>query len=229
MIDINNCDKIIVETNDKMERIITWYQQNIEVLNSIEFHSPIPSGVIEFKEECISVAYESDGPFVSFYLYMDGVYVCNFKYNPNTRKSMAPIIFPPGISKDKRKSMQRLLFIDNTLNKCTLKYHALMCFATHYRNYVEVSETKRTQVSTMRTVKKKHIDNTTPLITTYRIDNRPIPNAPDELLAKRPYTKPTEEFSVRGYYRTTKTGKRVWVRPFTKYSGKSAKKKTYKV
>lgn len=32
------------------------------------------------------------------------------------------------------------------------------------------------------------------------------------------YTKPTEEFGVRGHYRTYKSGKRVWVNGFKKYS-----------
>jgi len=224
MVDIKNCDRIEVESNDKMEKIIQWYKQNSETLNALEFHAPIPTGVIDFKEEAVSIAYEPEGKFVRIYLYMDSVYVCNFRYDPQTQKSVAPILFPPGLSKEKRKAATALLFIDNTPNKCILKYHALMCFAAHYRNYVEVAETHTKTLTKHQRKAQKRSGGTTPLITTYRIDNRPIPNS-----EKRSYTKPTEQVSVRGYYRTTKTGKRVWIRPFTKYNGNTDKKnKVYK-
>ena len=43
MIDITNCNKIIVDTIGKTEKIIEWYQQNKEWLDVEEFRIPIPS------------------------------------------------------------------------------------------------------------------------------------------------------------------------------------------
>lgn len=229
MIDIMNCDKIVVDTNEKMESIIQWYKKNKEWLNDTEFRAPIPSGLVVLSEEDIKFAYEPEGLFVRIYLYMADVYVCNYRYDPANKK-IDCITFPAGLSKDKRKKAQMILAADRTPYKEALKYHSLMCFAAHYRSYVEIGE-QREKVLTKKQKKIiKRSSNPTPLITTYHIDNRPIPNAPSETLVKRSYTKPTEQVSVRGFYRTTKTGKRVWVRPFTKYNGNNDKRnKTYKV
>lgn len=191
MIDITNCNKIIVDTIGKTEKIIEWYQQNKDWLDAEEFRIPIPSALVELPEEDIKFYYEQEGVFVRMHLYMGGVYVCNYRYDPKTQE-IENIVFPAGLSKEKRKVARMVLAADRTPYKEALKFHSLMCFATHYRNC---------------------------------IDSRPVPADG----TKRHYTKPTEQVSVRGFYRTTKTGKRVWVRPFTKYNGNSGNNKTYKV
>lgn len=225
MIDITNCNKIIVDTIGKTEKIIEWYQQNKDWLDAEEFHIPIPSALVELPEEDIKFYYEQEGVFVRLHLYMGGVYVCNYRYDPKTQE-IENIVFPAGLSKEKRKVARMVLAADRTPYKEALKFHSLMCFATHYRNCIETTEQKEKRISHKHRKSLRRSGGTTPLITTYRIDNRPIPAHPG---AKRQYTKPTEQVSVRGFYRTTKTGKRVWVRPFTKYNGKSGNNKTYKV
>ena len=42
MIDITNCNKIIVDTIGKTEKIIEWYQQNKDWLDAEEFRIPSP-------------------------------------------------------------------------------------------------------------------------------------------------------------------------------------------
>lgn len=224
MIDITNCNKIIVDTIEKTEKIIEWYQQNKDWLDAEEFRIPIPSALVELPEEDIKFYYEQEGVFVRMHLYMGGVYVCNYRYDPKTQE-IENIVFPAGLSKEKRKVARMVLAADRTPYKEALKFHSLMCFATHYRNCIETKEQKEKRISHKQRKSLRRSGGATPLITTYRIDSRPI-------LAdgtKRHYTKPTEQVSVRGFYRTTKTGKRVWVRPFTKYNGKSGNNKTYKV
>lgn len=224
MIDITNCNKIIVDTIEKTERIIEWYQQNKDWLDAEEFRIPIPSALVELPEEDIKFYYEQEGVFVRLHLYMGGVYVCNYRYDPKTQE-IENIVFPAGLSKEKRKVARMVLAADRTPYKEALKFHSLMCFATHYRNCIETTEQKEKRISHKHRKSLRRSGGATPLITTYRIDSRPIPADG----AKRHYTKPTEQVSVRGFYRTTKTGKRVWVRPFTKYNGNSENNKTYKV
>ncbi len=224
MIDITNCNKIIVDTIGKTEKIIEWYQQNKDWLDAEEFRIPIPSALVELPEEDIKFYYEQEGVFVRMHLYMGGVYVCNYRYDPKTQE-IENIVFPAGLSKEKRKVARMVLAADRTPYKEALKFHSLMCFATHYRNCIETTEQKEKRISHKHRKSLRRSDGVTPLITTYRIDSRPIPADG----AKRHYTKPTEQVSVRGFYRTTKTGKRVWVRPFTKYNGNSGNNKTYKV
>lgn len=224
MIDITNCNKIIVDTIEKTEKIIEWYQQNKDWLDVEEFRIPIPSALVELPEEDIKFYYEQEGVFVRLHLYMGGVYVCNYRYDPKTQE-IENIVFPAGLSKEKRKVARMVLAADRTPYKEALKFHSLMCFATHYRNCIETAEQKEKRISHKHRKSLRRSGGATPLITTYRIDSRPIPADG----AKRHYTKPTEQVSVRGFYRTTKTGKRVWVRPFTKYNGNSENNKTYKV
>ena len=224
MIDITNCNKIIVDTIGKTEKIIEWYQQNKDWLDAEEFRIPIPSALVELPGEDIKFYYEQEGVFVRMHLYMGGVYVCNYRYDPKTQE-IENIVFPAGLSKEKRKVARMVLAADRTPYKEALKFHSLMCFATHYRNCIETTEQKEKRISHKHRKSLRRSGGATPLITTYRIDSRPIPADG----AKRRYTKPTEQVSVRGFYRTTKTGKRVWVRPFTKYNGNSENNKTYKV
>lgn len=224
MIDITNCNKIIVDTIEKTEKIIEWYQQNKDWLDAEEFRIPIPSALVELPEEDIKFYYEQDGVFVRLHLYMGGVYVCNYRYDPKTQE-IENIVFPAGLSKEKRKVARMVLAADRTPYKEALKFHSLMCFATHYRNCIETKEQKEKYISHKQRKSLRRSGGATPLITTYRIDSRSIPADG----AKRHYTKPTEQVSVRGFYRTTKTGKRVLVRPFTKYNGNSGNNKTYKV
>ena len=46
MIDITNCNKIIVDTIEKTESIIVWYKKNKEWLDSEEFRIPVPSALV---------------------------------------------------------------------------------------------------------------------------------------------------------------------------------------
>ena len=224
MIDITNCNKIIVDTIGKTEKIIEGYQQNKDWLDAEEFRIPIPSALVELPEEDIKFYYEQEGVFVRLHLYMGGVYVCNYRYDPKTQE-IENIVFPAGLSKEKRKVARMVLAADRTPYKEALKFHSLMCFATHYRNCIETTDQKEKRISHKHQKMLRRSGGATPLITTYHIDSRPNPADG----TKRHYTKPTEQVSVRGFYRTTKTGKRVWVRPFTKYNGNSGNNKTYKV
>lgn len=67
MIDITNCNKIIVDTIGKTEKIIEWYQQNKDWLDAEEFRIPIPSALVELPEEDIKFYYEQEGVFVRVY------------------------------------------------------------------------------------------------------------------------------------------------------------------
>lgn len=174
MIDIKNCNKIIVDTIGKTEKIIEWYQQNKDWLDAEEFRIPIPSALVELPEEDIKFYYEQEGVFVRLHLYMGGVYVCNYRYDPKTQE-IENIVFPAGLSKEKRKVARMVLAADRTPYKEALKFHSLMCFATHYRNCIETTEQKEKRISHKQWKSLRRSGGATPLITTYHIDSRPIP------------------------------------------------------
>ena len=225
MFDVSNCNRIIVETNEKMDKIIDWYKQNEKWLSETEFHLPIQSALIEFKEELMSIAYEPDGRKIRIYVFPDGIYAFNFSYDPIT-KEIGERIWKPSIPKEKRHLLSVIESTDRTAWKSAFKFHALMCYAANFREYIEVSDKKEKWLTGKQKARIKRTGGTIPLISTFRIDNRDIPN----ISGKRQYTKPTEQVSVRGFWRTLKSGKRVWVRPFTKYNDKSGGSgKTYKL
>ena len=174
MIDITNCNKIIVDTIGKTEKIIEWYQQNKDWLDAEEFRIPIPSALVELPEEDIKFYYEQEGVFVRLHLYMGGVYVCNYRYDPKTQE-IENIVFPAGLSKEKRKVARMVLAADRTPYKEALKFHSLMCFATHYHNCIETTEQKEKRISHKYRKILRRFGGATPLITTYRIDSRPVP------------------------------------------------------
>lgn len=229
MIDRKNCDRIIVESNEKMEKVIQWYLSNKEWIDAIPFHSPIPSALIELREEDIEVYYEPDEDSVMLYIWVKGIYVCKYSYNPHTHDIGSPQVVS-GLSAEKERLMRIILNGDNTLYKEALKYHSLMSFAAHYENVVEVSERRRNSISKTKAKKiaRKSGREVSLYSTVYKLSDDA---AIDKAISTTPrhYTKPTEAVSVKGHYRTYKNGKRVWVRPFTKYKDKPNNRKTYKI
>lgn len=123
MIDITNCNKIIVDTIEKTEKIIEWYQKSKDWLDAEEFRIPIPSALVELSEEDIKFYYEQEGVFVRLHLYMGGVYVCNYRYDPKTQE-IENLVFPAGLSKEKRKVARMVLAADRTPYKEALKFHS---------------------------------------------------------------------------------------------------------
>lgn len=230
MVDIKNCDRIVVESNAKMGKVIQWYLSNKEWIDNIPFRAPIPSALIELKEEEIEVFYEPFEDSVLMYIWMqNGVYICKYLYDPHTHNIGSPQ-FPDGLSEEKKRLMSAILKGDNTLYKEALKYHSLMCFAAHYENVVEVSEKRRNSISKTkaRKIARKSGKEVSLYSTVYKLSGS---EAIDKAIASAPrhYTKPTEAVSVRGHYRTLKSGKRVWVKPFSKYNDKPNNGKTYKI
>ena len=230
MIDRNNCDHIVVESNMKMEKVIQWYLSNKSWIDDIPFRSPIPSALIELREEEIEVFYEPFEDSVMMYIWMaKHTYICKYLYNPHTH-SIGDPQFPSGLSVERKRLMLAILKGDNTLYKEALKYHSLMCFAAHYENVVEVSEKRRNSISKTKAKKiaRKSGREISLYSTVYKLSDS---EAIDKAIASAPrhYTKPTEAVSVKGHYRTCKNGKRVWVKPFTKYKDKPNSGKTYKV
>lgn len=230
MVDIKNCDRIVVESNAKMGKVIQWYLSNKEWIDNIPFRAPIPSALIELKEEEIEVFYEPFEDSVLIYIWMmNHTYICKYLYDPHTHNIGEPQ-FPDNLSEEKKRLMLILLRGDNTLYKEALKYHSLMCFAAHYENVVEVSEKRRNSISKTkaRKIARKSGKEVSLYSTVYKLSGS---EAIDKAIASAPrhYMKPTEAVSVRGHYRTLKSGKRVWVKPFSKYNDKPNNGKTYKI
>lgn len=235
MLNIKECDRIEVDSIEKMERVIKWYDDNKEWIEDREFRCSIPSGVIDFSEELITLAYEPESYYIRMYLYMDGTYVCSFRYTPFCKLECQDymVSFPPFLDNERREAAEALLRADNTLWKCTKKFRVLMYFIALYRNVIEVTEKKRNSLTEHQAKRLSRLTKREVSLyaATYKLLDveKAIEGKPQER-TKRKYTKPTSEVSVRGFWRTTKSGKRIWIEPFTKYKGAGGNEpKTYKV
>lgn len=227
-----DCDRIIVETNKKMGKVIQWYQDNQEWLDKEEFQAPMESGCIVLKEEELEVTFESKGDIVELAVYPRGVSIpaLTWDYNPVAKK-YSNYRYAPHLSPQKKKLMQMALVHDRTDFKESIKYHSLMMFSTYHKEVVIVDESQsRTRTRHEAKKLRKSSDQPLPLVrktyvvTDFENDSLRMPGE------KRSYTKPDREVSVKGFFRTSKSGKRSWVRPFTRYKDKGNKKnRDYKI
>lgn len=162
----------------------------------------------------------------------DRVYVCNLPdgcedYDPVTTQT-SNFRFASHLPPERKMLLMQVMAMDNTHLKEALKYHALMCFMTHYREMVKIEDKGR---RTKRQAKALRKDVTKPLplirkqYVIEEVDSKVL-RLPDQ---KRTYTKPEHEVSVRGYMRHYKSGKSVWIEPFTKYRGKGKNRKDYEL
>lgn len=228
-----DCDRIIVETNAKMEKVIQWYLANQNWLDTEEFRAPIECGCIELREEGLEVAFRSlSDTAVEIEVYPGGLPVPSFgfEYYPEDHK-FGNFKYPEHLSESKRLQLELIIRLDNTAYKEAIKYHSLMMFAAYYEEIVVVDETK-TRQRTKREIRRLKRNTRGPVslvrrtyvVTDFAEDDlRRLPGQ------KRSYTKPNHEVGVKGHFRTLRSGRKVWVRPCTKYKDKGDSHRVYKI
>lgn len=226
-------DRIVVKTNARMTEIIDWFFANADWLKEEGFNSPMQSGLIVMEEEKIDIGFEirPDGLVdMSLYPCHIATPVMTWVYNPITTE-VSDHKFPHLKTPENRALMKTIIYYDNTDAKEVIKFHALMMFAAHYEEIVEVDE--KQNVRRTRHEAKKLRKNPKQPLNLVRKTFVVKDFKPDELRKygeKRKYTKPDHEVQVRGYYRRTKSGKKIWIAPFSRYKDKGNKqRKEYKV
>lgn len=227
------CDRIIVESNAKMEKVIQWYLANRNWLDAEEFRAPIESGCIELQEEGLEVTFRSlSDTAVELEVYPLGypTPALTYEYYPDTQ-TYGNHRFAESVSEEKRMLMQMLLSYDRTDYKEAIKYHSLMMFAAYFEDIVTVDEskTKRRTKREVRRLRRETHSRAVPLVRkTYVVadfaeGDLKVPGQ------KRGYTKPNHEVGVKGHFRTLRSGRKVWVRPCVKYKDKGDSHRVYKI
>ena len=112
--------------------------------------------------------------------------------------------------------------MDNTIDKCVRKFRALMLFAAYYREEVERTRVvERKNLGTKKRSSGKRSNRRMLTVRKYTIGSEILSELP------RKYERHTESWGVRGHYRTYKSGKTVWVRPFVKGNAEKRNDKEY--
>ena len=204
-------DKIIVRTNADMTRVIEWADRLVGVPVKLAF----PEAEIEFQEENIVLRFRDEGESVVWFeCEMAGRKVVEWRSNLETGDIPELRVAGEG---DKKVKMSMILAMDNTVAKCVRKFRALMLFAAYYHEEVQRTRVvERKNLGTKNRKNGKRSNRRMLTVRKYMIGEELLGELPEVNRGKRKYEKHTESFGVRGHYRTLRSGKTVWVRPYTK-------------
>ncbi len=229
--DRRHLDRIIVTNNSQMDKVLAWYQENKDCLNSKKFYAPLDIGIIELREEALEVLFETKGKHIELSIYTsinpELPAMLTFDYDPEIW-TISNYRLAAHLSKERKELLKTMLILDHTDKKEALKYHALMLFMAYYKEVITVKEIR---TRTKREAKSIRKDKKRPLSLVrkiYEIESFDT-NKSCFQETKRKYTEPEHEVKVRGFYRHYKSGKVIWVAPFSKYKGKGHNQKEYKL
>lgn len=204
-------DKIIVRTNAQTEAVMEWSKEYEGEPMMLAF----PEGEIEFREEFSLLKFKDVGaPWVRFELWIHGTDNAEYARLVSWRTDLDEWKFEDvsvageGMAK---VELSMMLSKYDILAKSVAKFCGIMMVAVHHREEVE-----RTKVIERRVKpgKSRGKSGGRRMLTVRRYS---LPEVLEH--RKRKYTRPTESFGVRGHYRHYKSGKTVWVHPYTKGSG----------
>lgn len=245
MIDRLTADRIIIPSNKRMEEVINWYEENLDVLDKQKFPTPFNSGVIDFVEESIELTFEIKDNIIEMAIYPKRVedlkrehgkfdvsvlskrYICKFDYVPSM-KAVGHIVFPKDLDKTAIYALMIATLQDNTINKCCIKFRALMFYTTIFKKFV-IKSNKITKVLAKKHKRLKKKKPQKLIQTTYTLADMPVVESDSSIRLKRAYTLPQTEVKVRGHYRHYKSGKTVWIKPSVKYKDKEHVRKEYEL
>ncbi len=198
-------DKIIVRTNADMQRVIDWADR----LTGVPVRPVFPEAEIEFQEEEILLRFRDEGESVVWFeAEMAGRKVVEWRSNLETGDIPELHVAAEG---ERKAKMSMILVMDNTVAKCVRKFRSLMLFAGYYREEVERTRVvERKNLGTKKRSSGKRSNRRMLTVRKYTIGSEVLSELP------RKYERHTDSWGVRGHYRTYKSGKTVWVRPYTK-------------
>ena len=198
-------DKIIVRTNADMTRVIEWADR----LTGVPVKLAFPEAEIEFQEEEIKLYFKDEGSeMVWFECEMAGRKVVEWRSNLEIGGIEELRVAAEG---EKKAQMSMLLMMDNTVAKCVRKFRALMLFAAYYHEEVQRTRVvERKNLGTKNRKNGKRSNRRMLTVRKYTVGGEMLNELP------RKYERHTDSWGVRGHYRTYKSGKTVWVRPYTK-------------
>ena len=237
-------DRIVITSNEQMQKIIDWHFENVDYIVSItndQMPLPMWDGVVRLEGEEIEFEFHdlgrtSNGDWVRFVVYMKGdlpyyvkvysveidmsaTYSTNIDWDKAVRNWK--VYAEQGIL---QKVAKAVTHIDNTIGKIAFKWAVIMEFMVFNETVVEIDHSQD-QPRTRRVARAMKIRSQpmnlvrkTYVIKDFDEKKLRIPGQP------RKWTAPDREVAVRGHYRHLKSGKVVWVRECTKFKEKGNRK-----
>ena len=204
-------DRIIVKKNADMQRVLDWAEE----LKGMAVELPFSDGEIEFQEELILLKFrDEENGTVYFDMSMgrdNGDWFKVVEWRSDLRSGEITELHIAGDG-DKKMKMSMILMMDDTVGKCVRKFRALMLFSAYYREEVKRTRTV-SRVNAGGSSRSRRSTQRKLTIRRYEIGGEMLSELP---APKKEWHGYRESFGVRGHYRRYKSGKVVWVRPYTK-------------
>lgn len=224
ILDFPNYPKVICP----MSSVNRWYLDNKEYAESEPFYFPLEKGKIIFDDE-EEVAFnfytvtDDDGESLTIiFVEMLGRPIIGWDFvNPIERRGWCPRKEDIHYLLDHndyvaQKLIDKVMKVDFIKNE-NKRIWRVMQYANLYREQIESSQTtveKTEKVWNGKKYKNRVVTLHSKIYTLPQLGAIP---------KHRKWTRPTEEVSVRGFWRHYKSGKKVWVKPFSKYTDNEVK------
>lgn len=200
-------DKIILTSKD-VETVLQWRDQNIELVR--QNAAPFKGIILDFPETKINIKAIRDGGRITFYININGQRAGKLK---GLQLPAGFIKISKNTSKLKQDDIQSIITVYSSL-MALIAYHkpapAAAAAAKQPRNKKASSKAKQRRTGSGLTYILK-ASSSGPRVS--RLGG---------------HASPAGAFSVRGHFRQYKDGRRVWIKPYKKGTGKE-KNKTYKL
>lgn len=220
-------DRIIVRTNAAMQKIMDW----VRGMGEPELRVPFSEGEIEFVEELELVKFrKEDGDTIWFELWIHSsadtefAKLVSWRVRTDAWEFLDVKIEGTGLQK---AELGMMLAQHEVLPKTVAKFWGLMLYSVYYREEVERTKVVERR-SAGRKSRGKRSNRRMLTVRKYTVSEELLSELPVDQ-PKRKYEKHTESFGVRGHYRTYRSGKTVWVRPYTKGNAEKRSDKEYVV
>jgi hypothetical protein len=222
-------DQILVEI-EKLQQLFKWRDNNKDTVRA--FYPILEDVVIRVgAQQVTGIAIHVQKTDRANYSYKSTVYANETKekvlilyWDRQTRQVKVEYNdLPPHIKADKAQ-------FDDYIQTTLSIYASLMAYMEHYKEVVTEKRVSDRQVKSRKKSKsKKKVTYITKRVYSFSEDFKTGKAEPKK--KKRKYTPPSEPFTVRGHWRTYKSGKRTWVPAFPKNlkAGKQPEPKTYKL
>ena len=199
-------DRIVLTTKD-VETVLHWRDQNIELVR--QNAAPFKGIILDFPETNINIKAIRNGTEITFYISIQG-----------QRTGKIKGLQMPGGLYHLIKNTTKLNSED--IQSILTVYSSLMALIVYHDPAPAAANTKQQQ-NKKASHKAKQQRNNSGLTYILKSGGRG-----PQLVHRGGHASPAGVFSVRGHYRQYKDGRRVWISPYKKGTGKE-KNKTYKL
>lgn len=200
-------DKIIITSAD-IENLLEWRDNNTEL---VRMHpAPFKGVILQFPDTGIEIKTITDAPRVTFYT----------KTNGTPRGKIIAERMPGGFY---RTTKNETPFEREDIQSIITVYASLMALITYYIPPEREPAPARDQKPVPKPKKQQKTKQSAAATYLLRTTAAGIRIAP-----KGSHASPAHAFNVRGHYRRYKSGRVVWIAPYTKGTDKT-KPKTYKL